>query len=354
MDFFANYQRVLDAAAREPVDFVVHGGDFFYRSRIPASVAVPAYEPLKRIADTGIPVFLVPGNHERSRLPFPLLLEHPRIHVFHRPMTFVERCGGPRVAFTGFPYHRRHIRTRFRELLGATGWQEREADIRLLCVHHCFEGATVGPADYTFRYAEDVIRVREVPASFDAVLTGHVHRHQALTADLRGHPLPTPILYPGSIERTSFAEKDEAKGYLVVRIPWGEAPVGDTAGMDGMDGGEEDWERSGRRGLPHVAGSGSSSARWEFRELPTRPMVVSDLDGAGRGPADLESMVRAAIRQVPADAVLRLRIRGRPREGAWKTLSAPNLRAVAPATMNVEAVFPDHRRSGPSRRAATS
>ena len=53
---------------------------------------------------------------------------------------------------------------------------------------------------------------------FLAVLSGHIHRFQVLTKDLWGRPIKIPILYPGSIERTSFAEKDEPKGYLKVEL----------------------------------------------------------------------------------------------------------------------------------------
>jgi DNA repair exonuclease SbcCD nuclease subunit len=40
-DFFANYERALQAARALAVDAVVHGGDVFYRSSISASKAQP-------------------------------------------------------------------------------------------------------------------------------------------------------------------------------------------------------------------------------------------------------------------------------------------------------------------------
>jgi exonuclease SbcD len=52
------------------VDVVVHGGDLLYRSRVPAWLA-ETLAPLGRPAESGVPVLLVPGNHERSRMPFP-------------------------------------------------------------------------------------------------------------------------------------------------------------------------------------------------------------------------------------------------------------------------------------------
>ena len=94
----------------------------------------------------------------------------------------------------------------------------RTAEYRVLCLHHCVEGATVGPANFTFTTASDVIRVRDVPGEFAVVLSGHIHRHQVITNDLRGRAIDTPILYPGSIERTSLAEIDETKGFMLLNI----------------------------------------------------------------------------------------------------------------------------------------
>src|SRR5688500_20411399 len=93
-DFFAAVEEALAPASRGDVDVVVHGGDLFYRSRIPAWLAQRVFSRLATLADGGVDVFWVPGNHERSGIPRRLLLGHPRIHVFDRPRTFlVEQIG---------------------------------------------------------------------------------------------------------------------------------------------------------------------------------------------------------------------------------------------------------------------
>ena len=54
-------------------------------------------------------------------------------------------------------------------------------------------------------------------------LTGHIHRFQILSRDLKARVLPAPVFYAGSIECTSFAEKNEKKGYLILEFelePW--------------------------------------------------------------------------------------------------------------------------------------
>lgn len=310
-DFFANFQRALDVAVQEHVDCVVHGGDLLFRSRVPPSLVQQAFLPLKRVADQGIPVYLVPGNHERSKIPHGMLAVHPSIHIFDVPRTFVADIDGARLALAGFPYWRRDVRRRFPELLEQTGWRKARATINLLCVHHCFEGATVGPGDYTFRTAADVIRGADIPPGFAAVLSGHIHRHQVLTADLRGRPLAAPVLYPGSVERTSRAEKEEAKGYLMVDVEPDDA--------------------------------GGRLAQWEFVELPARPMVSRDLRPGDQTSETLESAICRIVQELPADAILQLRVLGEPRPYQAGVLNQARLRALAPSSMNVECVFVDAR-----------
>jgi hypothetical protein len=76
----------------------------------------------------------------------------------------------------------------------------------------------VGPGDFTFTTARDVIRHRDVPAGFAAVLSGHIYRHQVLTADLRGRPLRTPVLYPG-VARAHVVRGDRRAQGIPARAP---------------------------------------------------------------------------------------------------------------------------------------
>lgn len=304
-DFFANYGRTLKAAVEHEVDFIVHGGDLFFRSRIPANLVQRAFLPLKRVADAGIPVYVVPGNHERSSIPYSMLALHEGIHIFDRPRTFETEVRGSKIALSGFPFVRGPIRGSFGETLGRTGWMETTADLRLLCSHQSFEGAKVGPVGYTFRHGDDVVQLRDVPDQFAAVLAGHIHRHQVLEHDLQGRAAPAPVLYPGSIERTSFAEKSEAKGYMVLVFR-----------PDRVTGG--------------------SISEWDFCRLPARPMVTKDIHVDSTSAVDLRSIVRAAVDDAPTDAVLRIRVHVGSDRDTDLGLSAANLRALTPPTMNVE------------------
>ena len=306
-DFFANLELALAPARRGAVDLVVHGGDLLYRSRVGGALVAAALEPLLAVADRGVPVLLVPGNHERSALPYPLLAAHRHLHVFDRPRSYAFDVRGMTVVAAGFPCERNGVADVFTERVAAAA--PGPADVRLLCVHQTFERATVGPAGYVFRNGPDVVPGRVVPPGFAAVLAGHIHRRQVLTGDLAGRPLAAPVLYPGSVERTGFAERDERKGYLVAEF-------------------EPDRERGGR-----LAG-------WAFHELPARPMRVVTVAAAGLGEGALAAAVAARLAAVPADAVVQLRLEGAPAPGGEAALRAASLRRLHPETMIVELAFP--------------
>src|SRR5215471_3837982 len=63
-DFLANYAAALEPALRGEVDLVVHAGAVFDRPMVAPATAYQALEPLRRIAERGVSVFIVPGNHE--------------------------------------------------------------------------------------------------------------------------------------------------------------------------------------------------------------------------------------------------------------------------------------------------
>lgn len=304
-DLFESFERAFAPAVSGEAGVVVHGGDLFYRSRIPAWLAERVFSRLAQLADLGLDLFWIPGNHERSGVPRGLLLTHPRIRVFDRPRTFVVRRDGLDLALSGFPFAP-DVRTSFPALLSATGHADATADVRLLCLHQAVEGAKVGPVGFTFRDGADVVRGRDIPPGFAAVLSGHIHRAQVLTRDLAGRPLASPVLFAGSTDRTSFAERNEPKGTLLIEL-----------------------DRNCARG---------GTATWEFRKLPVRPMVDLELDPDGDA-ASFAARLRAALSRLDPASLVRLRLSCEPSAAVAALLGAEPLRLVAPPTMTVSVAW---------------
>lgn len=306
--FFASFEQAIAPAFAGELDLVVHLGDLFYRSRISARLATRVFARLGDLADTGVDLFWVPGNHERSAVPRSLLLTHPRIRVFDRPRTFVVERDGLALALAGFPFSPA-VRLELPALLAATGYRDVRAGARLLCLHQAVEGATVGPRGFVFRDGAEVVRcqdLREHAAGFAAVLCGHVHRAQVLTRDLAGRRLPMPVIYPGSTERTSSAERDESKTCVELEIA-GAAPA---------------------------SGDGLATVTWSFRELAARPMVALDVDPRIGGPA-LADHLRRSFAALTPQSVVRIRLTAAPVGDAAAVLRAASLRSLAPEGMEV-------------------
>ena len=316
-DFFENYRHALKPALEKEVDCVVHSGDILYRSKVPAGLVAEVFEPLKEIASSGIPVFVVPGNHERSQIPFGLFASHPNLFIFNRPRTFTLELRETKIALSGFPFYRGDVRSAFQSLLEATQWRQFKTSYRLLCIHQCFDGSTVGPSEFVFRNRPDVIRPARIPGEFTAVINGHIHRAQILIRDLSSQQPVPPIIHPGSTERTSFAEKDESKGYFILELV-------------------SDHHKTEISGI-------------HFVELPTRPMVRLDLESIDPKPGSLSRKITEILRHQHPDSIVQLRISQTLPGNILREISNPNLRRLAPATMNVSVVL---RETQPFRRKA--
>jgi DNA repair exonuclease SbcCD nuclease subunit len=305
-DFFDAFELALAPSIRGETDLVVHGGDLFYRSLIPAWLAERVFSRLADLADTGVDIFWVAGNHERSGVPRSLFLTHPRIRVFDRPRTFVVEREGLTISFSGIPYAPR-IRTDFPALLFATGHEDVSADVKLLCLHQAVEGATVGPGGFVFRGGDDVLRGRDIPSGFAAVLVGHIHRSQVLVRDLAGRPLGTPVLYAGSTERTSFAERDDPKGVLMLTV-----------------------DRDERADV---------AVKWDFRELSVRPMVVLEIDPV-QDAQGLEVTLRQVLSRLDPRSVVRIRLLHDPPVETLPLFRAAAIHSWAPLEMDVTFAWP--------------
>ncbi len=304
-DFMKSFLDVLSRAERTRPDLVLHGGDLFYRSRIPASLVEITFGHLIRVADQGIPILIVPGNHERGAIPRGLLAIHPRIHIFDRPRTVLIDTGGIHAAFGGFPNVRDDIRGRFPALYRETSLSTTCADFRFLCIHQTVDRAVVGPGRFRFLNRPDVIDERTIPHEVDAVLSGHIHPHQVLLPDNSRGGLRVPVIYSGSTERTSFAEENETKGFIEIES----------------------------------CGSGSHRDRsfhWHFQALDTRPMRTIRIDCSGRhvGADRILDIMKQCLTQLHPDTVVRICL-DRIQSEALTAITAARIRSLGFDSMNI-------------------
>jgi len=297
-DFFYNFAKILKYATQSKPDLIIHGGDYFFRSKVPTKIIDLAYEPLFNFVEsTQIPIYIVPGNHERSVLPSSIYLQHPQINIFDKPRTFYATLNTIKIQLSGFPFIRK-VGESFNTVLEQCGWNDFEPNIKLLCMHQAIEGAQVGPSNYTFRNGKDVINKKELPKDATAILSGHIHRRQLLYKN------EIPVLYPGSIERTSFAEKEETKGFYELHFSRNE---------------NQSW----------------TIKTYRFLRLSSRPMT--DIFIANSiNPAKIENEINAQINNLPANSIIRFRCNDAPESEFKSILTSPFIRSVLPTSMNFQ------------------
>ena len=301
------------------VDLVIHAGDVFDEPNPSHSAMMAAAEPLLRIAAGGRPVVIVPGNHERSTLPAFLLLSHPNIHIVREPVTLTFNLRGTRVGVAALPCIRRRSAHLFEGALRATGWERAGADVNILAAHQTFESATCGPVGYRFHSGDDVIERTTIPTAFDYVAAGHIHRHQVLIAPVKqyveeGESLHCeqddkrdgpPIVYAGSPDRITMAERDEPKGAVLIE-------------------------------------SRGAELHWRFIEHEVRPMRLAPVNLSGLSRAGImEELARHTI-ALPPECIASFRLSGETSRGTMRGLrlteTVRSLRPDVDFSLSVQAI----------------
>lgn len=246
LDFLRRLSEVVDHALENEVDLVLFAGDA-YKSRDPNSTYRREFaRRIKRLADAGIPVVLLVGNHDlpvqerrASSVEIFHTLDVPNVLVAGREKLHLinTRRGTPiQVATVPYPIrqrllaHEEHKERTIAELDGLV--QQLVADnIRALAAqvdpsmpavltgHFSVSDARFG-SERSVMLGRDVVVLKSVLAdpAWDYVALGHIHRHQELNDGQQ-----PPIVYCGSLERIDFGEEKEPKGFVIVDVRRGHA-----------------------------------------------------------------------------------------------------------------------------------
>jgi DNA repair exonuclease SbcCD nuclease subunit len=266
-DFFTNFAHVCNHAIARKADLLIHCGDVFDRSKPPDIVVDKAFDIILTVANAGIQVAVIPGNHERSWLPRHLFHAHDLLHVFYEPSILT--CANIPVQICGIPNIRHKARTRFADALKNCGSPQRDNYLNILATHHMFDASVAGPGRQVFFNRPDSINTGSIPPYYDIVFSGHMHRFQQLkTAS------GTPVIFPGSVERTSAAEWHETKGFLEC-IFTGDNPT-------------------------------YRLSQLVFCELPTKPMIHWFIKARSFSETELIDYIKREMSKMPSEAIIGL------------------------------------------------
>jgi exonuclease SbcD len=292
LDFMV--QRALD----EEVDCFLFCGDAYHTPDPTPTQQKLFAEALRPLADAGIPLVLLVGNHDHpvtfGRASSLDIFQHlaGTVHYFAQPQTAtIETTSGP-LQLVAMPWPvrsrvlareeyramkpdevRQFIEEKYVTYIARQARETLDPDVpTVLAGHFSVQGAELAGSERTSLLAQEPkfgVGQLAVPP-IDYVALGHIHRPQD-----RNEGGDIPVVYAGSIERVSFKERDEPKGFYLVEIADGPA-----------------------RGRPQMT----------YVETPARPFVAVYVD-AREAAEPTEAVVNAIAQHDLADAVVRVRYR---------------------------------------------
>jgi DNA repair protein SbcD/Mre11 len=304
-DFQRSFDFMVERALKDNVDTFLFAGDA-YRNADPTPTHQRLFvECLRPLLEARIPVAMIVGNHDHpvsfgkaSALDIFGFLEGD-VQVFNRPgLHRIETKSGP-LQLIALPWPirsgllaREELRSKtpseIRDLIEqrygalAEGFAA-ECDPALPTVlmgHFSVLGAELGGSERSSLIAHEpklLASALAVPP-VDYVALGHIHRHQDL------NPGGVPVVYASSIERVSFKEMDDNKGFVRVDIDAGK-PAGQRATYTFVP-------TPARRFVSVVADARKQAdptesildaiAKADISDAVVRVRYVVDEDGAGR------------------------------------------------------------------------
>jgi exonuclease SbcD len=244
LDFLHRIDELIDYGLEREVDVVIFAGDAF-KARNPTPTYQRAFaRRVKRLADAGVPVVLLVGNHDlptmvqrASSVDIFRTLDVPNVVVGRaEDVHHIETRHGPvQVATVPYPVRQRLLaRDEYRGLsieqldkelqrIVTKNIQAMTAQLdsdlpAVLTAHLSVSGATFG-SERSVMIGRDAVVLKSALAdpAWDYVALGHIHKHQCLNDE--GYP---PVVYAGSLERIDFGEEGQPKGFCWVQLARGD------------------------------------------------------------------------------------------------------------------------------------
>ena len=236
-DLNRNFSTVVDSAIDRKADLFLITGDSYDRVTPTNATSVFLMENIRRLHDAGIRIFMIGGNHDVPKIGkyTHLAIENFEsaglARVFHKSDTLqqdVVEVNGATVCLSGKSYNTQD------ELTNPLKGEEipLDGDYNILLLHAAFRGLGVVSSvpDYINQspvYADNVVK------GLNYLALGHFHN--SFVREHRG----CLIGNPGSIERLTWNELNDKKGFLWIelegsKVRWEHIPL-KTRNMQSLD-----------------------------------------------------------------------------------------------------------------------
>jgi DNA repair exonuclease SbcCD nuclease subunit len=199
---FAALKKLVNCAIEKKVDFVILAGDLFDGEDRSLRAQSRLRTEMQRLEETGIPVYIVHGNHDHLSGTWVNLDMPGNVHVFSSNVevkTLTTRTGIT-VNLYGFSYPQRHVYDR-----KIDDYYKLEGSDFHIGILHGNEAGSREHSNYAPFYVKDLMEKQ-----FDYWALGHIHKRTVLSE----HP---PILYPGNTQGRNKKETGP-KGFYHVSL----------------------------------------------------------------------------------------------------------------------------------------
>ena len=287
VDTYLSFQAFVDRVLELRPDAVLHSGDLFDAVRPSNRALAFALEQLVRLSEADIPVVIIAGNHSTPRIRetgsvFRLFEHLPNIIPVYRGA--YERVTIGDLTVHAAPHTDGEA---FKEMLpsltrcGGTAYE-------VAMLH----AGVVGFKEFRMNeFNEQIVDSCYLRDDLDYVAMGHYHGN---------YDIADNAAYSGSIERFSFAEAGQPKGFLYVDL------------------------ESGKR---------------ELIELPTRPMIdLPAIDALRLDAPSLSAEIESRLDRDLEGSIVRLVVRNVPRT-TYEALDFRRIREMAAGAMHFEPRF---------------
>lgn len=197
---FQALKKITEAAIKHDVDFVVLAGDLYDGEDRSLRAQSIFRAEMAKLAEKGIPVFAVHGNHDHLNGSWVHLDMPENVTVFPARVErkLLRSKSGAIVHLYGFSYPVRHVMDKKIDEYK----REEGADFHVGILHGYNEGNSEHGRYAPFQ-VKDLLEKR-----FDYWALGHIHKRAVLAED-------PPAIYPGNIQGRNRKETGEKGCYLV-------------------------------------------------------------------------------------------------------------------------------------------
>lgn len=210
-DFYTNYNFIFDEILRTKPDIVIHTWDLFHTAK-PSNKAISVViDNFLKIQTHNIPFIILAGNHDTPRLsttthPFEIFESFENVESFYKPE--IKNIEIKWINFVILPHI--HDENIFKEELKKASSLFHSNKKNVFLSHFWLSGKEY--EDYTDEISGVNITLEDISMlkTFDYVWLGHYHKNFCIGK----------ICYPGSIEHTSFNQKNYKNAYNIIDLSW--------------------------------------------------------------------------------------------------------------------------------------